>query len=184
MSRHQVQTLVPNSKAPKLYGSRNLSKSWETICDDRRNWTQCSGLTVQCTVGGLSVLSLRHQEHNWTQKNCTGAQNLMFLYDLKETSVYHVKSCLRKCSRSSTTVCRLLKVVPRYSWIRVSKWGSHKCVGISSMLGVSEVWKNKVYLSFIQYSTQLKTRNCCTQLKYLSTHSNQVGSCPGHDISD
>jgi hypothetical protein len=42
-----------------------------------------------------------------------------------------------------------LKVVARYSWIRVSQWGAHKCVGISSMLSVSEVWKNKLYLSFI-----------------------------------
>jgi hypothetical protein len=48
---------------------------------------------------------------------------------------------LRKWSISSTTVCHLLKVVPRYSWIRVSKWGAHKCVGISSMLSVSEVCK-------------------------------------------
>ncbi len=31
------------------------------------------------------------------------------------------------------------------------------------------------------YSTQLITRNRCTQLKYLSTHSNQVGSCNDHD---
>ncbi len=63
------------------------------------------------------------------------------------------------------------------------------------MLSVSEVWKNKstsvlfkffeykgawVELSWVLcpplYSTQRKPRNRCTQLKYLSTHSNQVGS--------
>ncbi len=29
-----------------------------------------------------------------------------------------------------------------------TKWGPHKCIGILSMLRVSEVWTNKLYLSF------------------------------------
>ena len=69
------------------------------------------------------------------------------------------------------------------------------CVGILSMLSVSEVWKNKLYLSFTQINeyyvpvlelswvlcprctqTHWVLWNLCTQLKYLSTHRNQVGS--------
>ena len=44
----------------------------------------------------------------------------------------------------------LLRLGPRYPWIWVSKWGVHKCVGILSMLSVSEVWENELYFSFTQ----------------------------------
>ena len=37
-----------------------------------------------------------------------------------------------------------------YEWSWVWKWGPHKCLGIASMLSVSEVWKNKSYLLEVQ----------------------------------
>jgi hypothetical protein len=51
------------------------------------------------------------------------------------------------------TVFHLLRLVVRYAWSWVCKWGPHKCLGILSMLSVSEVWKNQLYLSL--YSTQV-----------------------------
>jgi hypothetical protein len=41
----------------------------------------------------------------------------------------------------------LLKLVPMYAWSWVWKWGPHKCPDFLSMLSVSEVWENKLYLS-------------------------------------
>ena len=62
--------------------------------------------------------------------------------DLEEVGCWVVRSELseRETSLSFVKIAQshLLRVVPRYAWIWVSKWGEHKCLGISSML-----WENR-----------------------------------------
>jgi hypothetical protein len=70
------------------------------------------------------------------KKNSTGTQNLMFLYDLKE-NYCHMDTRLE------------VKHLPESLKFKDWKRSVEEMEAESSMLSVSEVWKNKLYSSFI-----------------------------------
>ena len=79
-------------------------------------------------------------------------------------------------SDMSQIVSHLLRSVVMYeywyAWIWVWKWGTHKFLGILSMLRVSEVWKNKLYSSFTQVSWVLCPRSWIEFEYHESLYSN------------
>ncbi len=70
--------------------------------------------------------------------------------DWGEVGGWMRRSELALCERNKSvmyydyTVSHLSRLVTRYVWTWVCKWGPHKSLVISSMLSVSEVWKNKL----------------------------------------
>ena len=73
------------------------------------------------------------------KKNCNGAQNLMFLYDLKENY----------CHKDTRLEVKHLPESLKFKdWER----SVEEMEAELSMLSVSEVWKNKLYLSLYSKS--------------------------------